>query len=562
MGKRTLSLIILALLLFSTFSVAFAQSYRFSLDEEVVHVFWNKDGTMSLDYVFTFTNQPGAHAIDYVDVGVPNPNYDMSSVSADIEGNPLSDIQNSEYVKPGFAVGLGGRAIPSGGTGKLHVAIGTVRSVLYPDSKDDKYASGVFAPTWFGSEFVSGATHLTVVFHLPPGVQPAEPRWHAAPSGWQSEPATALDDQGLVTYTWENTAANGSSKYEFGASFPAKYVPDSAIVRPNILEPILGLITGIVSLVCNPCSLVFIVIVAVVGYSAFKTRRRSMEYLPPSIAIEGHGIKRGLTAVEASILMEQPMDKILTMILFSVLKKGTAEIVTRDPLKIKVADPLPEGLYPYEADFLGVFKEDTPKQKMRTEMRDLMVNLVKGLATKMKGFSRKETVDYYKNIIDTAWQQVASAGTPEVKSQKFDENIDWAMADKGFEDKTRDVFHSGPVFVPSWWWRYDPMLSHQPMSTTHTASTMPSTPSSSQGGSFSMPTLPGGEFAAGMVVGMQNFAGNVVGNVTDFAGSITNATNPVPKTTSSGGGGGGGGHSCACACACAGCACACAGGGR
>jgi hypothetical protein len=179
----------------------------------------------------------------------------------------------------------------------------------------------------------------------------------------------------------------------------------------------------------------------------------------------------------------------------------------------------------------------------------------------MKGFSRKETVDYYKNIIDTAWQQVASAGTPEVKSQKFDENIDWAMADKGFEDKTRDVFHSGPVFVPSWWWRYDPMLSHQPMSTTHTASTMPSTPSSSQGGSFSMPTLPGGEFAAGMVVGMQNFAGNVVGNVTDFAGSITNATNPVPKTTSSGGGGGGG-HSCACACACAGCACACAGGGR
>jgi hypothetical protein len=561
MGKRTLSLIILALLLLSTFSVAFAQSYRFSLDEEVVHVFWNKDGTMSLDYVFTFTNQPGAHAIDYVDVGVPNPNYDMSSVSADIEGNPLSDIQNSEYVKPGFAVGLGGRAIPSGGTGKLHVAIGTVRSVLYPDSKDDKYASGVFAPTWFGSEFVSGATHLTVVFHLPPGVQPAEPRWHAAPSGWQSEPATALDDQGLVTYTWENTAANGSSKYEFGASFPAKYVPDSAIVRPNILDPILGLITGILSLVCNPCSFVFIIIVAVVGFSAYKSRRRSMEYLPPSIAIEGHGIKRGLTAVEASILMEQPMDKILTMILFSVLKKGTAEIVTRDPLKIKVADPLPEGLYPYEVDFLGVFKEDTPKQKMRTEMRDLMVNLVKGLATKMKGFSRKETVDYYKNIIDTAWQQVASAGTPEVKSQKFDENIDWAMADKGFEDKTRDVFHSGPVFVPSWWWRYDPMLSHQPMSTTHTASTMPSTPSSSQGGSFSMPTLPGGEFAAGMVVGMQNFAGNVVGNVTDFAGSITNATNPVPKTTSSGGGGGGG-HSCACACACAGCACACAGGGR
>jgi hypothetical protein len=287
-----------------------------------------------------------------------------------------------------------------------------------------------------------------------------------------------------------------------------------------------------------------------------------MQYLPPSITIEGHGIKRGLTAVEAAILMEEPMDKVLTMILFSVLKKGAAEIVSRDPLKIKVADPQPEGLYPYEQDFLKIFQEDTPKEKMRSETRDLMVNLVKSLATKMKGFSRKETVAYYKSIIDAAWKQVEGAGTPEIKSQKFDENMDWAMADKNFEDKTRDVFRTGPVFVPNWWWRYDPMVPHHGMSTYHTASAAPSQPSSG-GGSFSTPTLPGGEFAAGMALGMQNFAGGIVGNVSDFASSITNATNPVPKSSSSGWSrGGGGGHSCACACACAGCACACAGGGR
>jgi hypothetical protein len=59
----------------------------------------------------------------------------------------------------------------------------------------------------------------------------------------------------------------------------------------------------------------------------------------------------------------------------------------------------------------------------------------------------------------------------------------------------------------------------------------------------------------------------VVGNITNFTSKITEATNPVPKSTStyaggSRGGGSSGGHSCACACACAGCACACAGGGR
>jgi hypothetical protein len=63
-----------------------------------------------------------------------------------------------------------------------------------------------------------------------------------------------------------------------------------------------------------------------------------------------------------------------------------------------------------------------------------------------------------------------------------------------------------------------------------------------------------------MVGGMQNFASDVVGNVTSFASGITEQTNPIPK--SSGGSYSGGSGSCACACACAGCACACAGGGR
>jgi hypothetical protein len=42
----------------------------------------------------------------------------------------------------------------------------------------------------------------------------------------------------------------------------------------------------------------------------------------PKVSIEGHGIKRSLTAVEAAILLEQPMDKILTMILFGTIKKA------------------------------------------------------------------------------------------------------------------------------------------------------------------------------------------------------------------------------------------------
>lgn len=45
----------LLLAFISAFNVS-AQSYYFSLDKEVVDVYWNADGTMSLDYHLTFTN--------------------------------------------------------------------------------------------------------------------------------------------------------------------------------------------------------------------------------------------------------------------------------------------------------------------------------------------------------------------------------------------------------------------------------------------------------------------------------------------------------------------------
>lgn len=195
----------------------------------------------------------------------------------------------------------------------------------------------------------------------------------------------------------------------------------------------------------------------------------------------------------------------------------------------------------------------------------MTINLVNTVSKKMKGFSRKESIAFYKDIMEKAWNQVETAQTPEVKSEKFDENIDWTMLDKNFDDRTRDTFGSGPVFIPTWWWRYDPMVrpttSGTPGFGKVSASPMPV---GSGKTSINLPTLPGANFAASITNGVQNFASGVVGNVTNFTSGITNKTNPIPKSSSSGRSsrGGGGGSSCACACACAGCACACAGGGR
>ena len=75
----------------------FAQNYYFQLVENQVHVFWNEDGTSSIDYVFVFTNDSSASPIDYVDVGLPNRNFDSSSIYADVDGQPVANISASDY---------------------------------------------------------------------------------------------------------------------------------------------------------------------------------------------------------------------------------------------------------------------------------------------------------------------------------------------------------------------------------------------------------------------------------------------------------------------------------
>jgi hypothetical protein len=136
----------------------------------------------------------------------------------------------------------------------------------------------------------------------------------------------------------------------------------------------------------------------------------------------------------------------------------------------------------------------------------------------------------------------------------FDQQLEWTMLDNEYDDRSRRVFR-GPVFVPMWWGRYDP--GYHP----HQASTGGGLSTSMPGSSSGRTSLPGADFAASVVTGVQTFSSKVIGNVNTFTEKVTGVTNPPPKPTSSGGGGRSGGG-CACACACAGCACACAGGGR
>jgi hypothetical protein len=520
-----------------------AQDYSFNLQENQAHVYINADGTIDIVYDLTFANDPGARSIDFVDVGLPNSSYDLSQVRASIDGTSLYDIEDSPYVAYGVAVGLGSHAIQPGDTGTLHVEA-TVRDLIYQDSKDADYASFEFAPTYLDSQFVHGSTYLAVYFHLPPGVTAEEPRYHT------EEFTEAYFEDDRVVYSWIKPDARGDKEYVFGVSFPQQYLAAGVVQKAPAFN--------IDFSAC--CSSPFVWFVAFGGGWAFlaflgkqNQKRRKMKYLPPELAVEGTGVKRGLTAVEAAILLEAPLNKVMTMILFGLVKKGVITVESEKPFKVQVTDPLPEDLklWYYERRFLKAVKPDGTLDEV--ELREGLIDLIGDVNKKMTGFSLRETRSYYQDIAARAWKQVEAADTPEVLGERWGEGLEWTMLEDDWDDRTHEVFRDRPVVMPHWWWFYRPWV----------APSMPSGPRPMPSGGaqpVTLPTLPGADFANTVVTGIEGAANSVVTKVESFTGKVTQTTNPPPKSSSSGSKSGG--YSCACACACAGCACACAGGGR
>ncbi len=527
---------------------ALAQDYRFRVDRNISHVIVQRDGSADVEYWLTFTCASGAHPIDVVDVGLPNDSYDLGSAQAwYVRGRkeyPLSDIRKSEYLDVGIEVHLGRYAIKPGQQGTIHVRV-NVKKMVYPDSKDEDYASVEFAPTYFGKEYVYGKTHLEIHFYFPPGVSEDETRYH----GQKFDEVDRVGDRIVFIYIYPQ--ATGSETHKHGISFPRRYV-DTVYKPPVNTGPWLN---ALLQLACFG-GLGFIIFGSLL--KSYAWQKRKMAYLPPSLAVEGVGIKRGLTAVEAAILLEMPLNRVLTMILFGLLKKKAVVVLEEEPLRLEKVKSFPQSqLRYYEKAFLASIKPDgTLDEKL---LQECVVRLVKAVNKKLKGFSRKETVTYYRQIVNRAWDQVMGADTPEVKSRYFDQALEWMMLDEKFDDRARRAFSSGPVYLPPWWAYYRPWV---PRVRAAHGGRVSSGSRPSGGGQVTLPTLPGSAFAGTVISGIERTASNIVGRLERFTGGVTAKTNPAALRSGGRSSYRSGGCACACACACAGCACACAGGGR
>ena len=538
MVKRTYFLaVILALTIaLMALSTVTAQNIVYSVDHQWAQIFINQDGTIDLTYNITLTVTSGVIHGFYV--GQPKGGFTPGQ-AVDQYGNNLQASDASSGSDYRVDVTLN-QPLTAGNSIWFTVTT-NVAGMISNDTQNPGNLGMQFAPEW--TDVPINDVRVQIV--LPPGATTSDVK--TTQNFYNS---TSIVEGRLAVY-WEKPVLQPNEQFLVGVSFPAKYLPNYNPSQVGGLEglEVLILLLGLATFA-----------IFVIGFIIFKVRKST--YLTPRVSMETLGIKRGLTAVEASYLLDLKPTQIVTEILYSLLQKRAAWAEeTKPALKLRVLPPFDNKtgsaenpLRYYEIDFLSSLKANGTLDEEK--LAHTIMFLRDTVEQKLQGYSRKDTVDYYQKIVTQAWTQVEQAGTVELASNAYDEQLLWLMLDPNQRSRTETVFKDR-VFQPNplwfWWWygysQYNPHPTYKPNVEAPAQSGKP-------------PAIPGAEFANNIATAVENTSNNIVLSLEKFANAIV----PAPPQAS---------HEpthhgadcvcacadCACACACVSCACACAGGG-
>lgn len=544
--SRFLMLTLSAAMLFVAFTgiSLSAWSGTYHLGQEWVEIWINQDGTIDLFYNISISSDTG-DSITKILVGQPNHDFTNGS-AADQYGHTLTTSDASSGNDYKVQVNLYSPLTPE------HTVWFTlttnVANMLYNDTQNPGNIGIQFTPTWWQYATVS---NLRVLIVMPENVTAQEVKTSV---DWDN----TLNETGHLAVYWERQNLQPDQRDTFGVSFPQKYLPNYTPPPPSH-EP-----SGAPAFLQQYGPALFVLGVTATVFGVVVTVVRKRPYSSPSISMETLGIRRGLTAVEASYLLDLKPTMLVTEILYSLLHKRAvwAESVTPS-LKLRVLKPFEDKtgtretpLRYYEIDFLNAVKEDGTLDE--DKLAQTVMSLRDTTEEKLQGFCRRDTITYYESIVSKAWEQVEQAGTPELASKAYDEQLLWLLLDPNYQARTQTTFQDRP-FEPNpmwlWFWfgyqHYHPHPTYTPNIETPTQAAKP-------------PTIPGSDFANNVASAVTNTSNSIVANLERFANSIL----PTPASAQAS-------HepahqgatcvcacaACACVCACVSCACACAGGG-
>ena len=514
-----------------------AQNLVYHLEHEWVKIWINQDGTIDLLYDITIVCDEGT--LHWVEIGQPN--YDFTIGQAFDENNNELTAVDSSY-QSNYKVQVDVEDLNAGESVRFNLTT-NVGHMIWEDTQNPGNVGMQFTPSWFPVTI----DNLRVKIVSPPGVTESNLKTMTG-AEWDN----AEYENGNFAVYWERHNLTPGQKYTFGVSFPKEFVQHYE-VQPNFLQKY------------GPWIGVLIIFGLVVTLVAFAFRKKA--YLKPIVSVEALGIRRGLTAVEASYLLDLKPSMIVTEILYSLLKKGVVWVTATKPsVTLRIMEPFKSKkpselvgearLRYYEIDFLNSIKKDGMLDE--ETLAETILFLSRSVEEKLRGYCRRDTIDYYRKIVEKAWGQVEQAGTSELASKAYDEQLLWLLLDPKYRARTETTFKNR-VFEPTpfwfWYWysykQYHPQPTYEPNIDTPAKAKSP-------------PKIPGADFANNIATAVESTSNSIVVNLEKFANAIIPVA-PPPRAS----------HepahrgsscvcacaACACACACVSCACACAGGG-
>jgi hypothetical protein len=504
-----------------------AQSIQYHLNHEYAKIWINQDGTIDLLYDIKITCDQGT--INYVNMGQPNGDFTIGEAK-DKENRTLQTADVSEGNNYRARVYL---YTPISTTESIQFTLLTnVGYMIWEDEENPGNVGMQFIPCWWDDAEVH---ELRVSVVLPSNVTKhvvkCVPDWNG----------TDIEDGRLVLY-WERNDLQPGDRFPrdtddlsyCGVSFPEEYVEHYFVPERGVVAFLknYGVWIG-----------VFVFFVCIVGGIVYVVRKGN--YVKPVMRMETLGIRRGLTAVEASYLLGLKPTKIVTAILYSLLKKRAVWATSTKPsVKLKIVKEREKPLRYYENTFLKAIKKDGNLSEEK--LGRTIMELREEVEEKLRGYCRRDTMKYYEKIVAKAWEQVEQAGTAQLASKAYDEQLLWLLLDENFESRTENTFQTrGFEPEPLWFWywygyHYQPQPEYKPTTTPPSGPTVP-------------PKIPGADFANNIATAVEGTANNIVVNLEKFANAIIPAPPPSQKTSRQPAH-----HRSSCACACAACACVCA----
>jgi hypothetical protein len=206
--------------------------------------------------------------------------------------------------------------------------------------------------------------------------------------------------------------------------------------------------------------LAFLGLSGLFAWDILRRRERRPAFQPARAIAEGGGVKRGLTAPEAAVLLEMPNHAVLAAVLIGLFKKGAIRLVEGPVARLEVAPDFrarqvsPDAmqraahrraaaqrhnaiLHPHEEPFLELLEENTGQELRSLNFTVPLRALQRETARRVGGYDLEATRTYYRKHLGRARHDAARSSESPAEDRLLAHHLEWLILDGAFAELYR-----------------------------------------------------------------------------------------------------------------------------